>query len=102
MIFPGEEGLVIVLVCICILLVSFSIISFGRIVDKEISTKLLILRADAIADSVVKGTFRWDAQNAQVRIDKEYFGQEYLGGDSIVVRRVFFDKGLKSIEVRVW
>ena len=71
-------------------------------VDKEISTKLLILRADAIADSVIKGTFRRDVQNAQVRIDKEHFGQEYLGGGSIAVRRVFFDKGLKTVEVRVW
>ena len=102
MIFPGEDGLVLVLVCICILLVGFSIVSFGRIVDGGISRMMLILQADAIADSVIKGSFDGELQNAHVLIGRDSFGEDPPGDGQVTIKRVFFDNRLRMVEVTVW
>jgi len=102
MMLPGEDGLVMALVCISILLVGFSIVSFGRVLDTELSSKVLLYRADSIADAAVKGKLQAGLENAHVRIGEKEFGSEFLGGRSVVVRRVFFDGSVKTIEVRVW
>ena len=100
--FPGEDGLVMALVCISILLIGFSLVSFSRVLDSEVSFNLLLHRADALADAAVKGSLQGSLDNAQVRIGSKEFGEEFQGGRSVVVRRVFFDGSVKVIEVRVW
>lgn len=102
MMLPGEDGLVMALVCISILMVGFSIVSFSRVLGTEISSKVLLHRADAIADAAVKGKLQAGLDNAHVRIGEREFGGEFLGGRSVVARRVFFDGSVRTVEVRVW
>jgi len=102
MILPGEEGLVMALVCISILMVGFSVVSFSRILESEISSKILLHRADVLADAAVKGSLQAGLENAEVRIGDDRFGDDFRGGRSFVVRRAFFEGGVKIIEVRVW
>ena len=104
MILPGEEAILIFLLSLTIVLLNFSILTTVSSIQEQVVLENLLLKADRIADYVVKNGFHGiNTANAEIYLSGRRYGSSYTGGPCVVVKRyLLIDGELEKLEVRVW